>query len=107
MTAGEIFRDDANADLHIYEAAERAVTRYLAAGGSHVIATEPEGQDLYGLFDEIAREGSGFNPDEAELAIEALDQWASDRACDRYLPVFDAICYFGLAMGVRLAGARR
>jgi hypothetical protein len=109
---------DCEQDRRELQAAAKAVDRYLAKGGGAVFfATEDPCP--YDLLDKLAEQATtdGWSAQAFEDLLDKFDgilgdcsdgvdraKFASDAALHRYQPVLQMAYWFGLAMGLKLAG---
>jgi hypothetical protein len=108
MTAAQILQATRGlapkVDRHELRAADAAATRFLSQGGSAFIgAWEAGDPDQYDAVYELVELMGDDRPDSLS-ALEALG--AEDHASEHYTPLIRMAYYFGLALGLRLGGAR-
>jgi hypothetical protein len=96
-------------------AADRHAELFLKRGGGaiidhNVIVSESSSPGHYRVIEELARECGGVDLDEIDKWLNQFqlpDGTGEADAIDRYLPEIDAAYYFGLSLGLRLAGGAR
>jgi hypothetical protein len=114
MTAEQILwisgtdRDDR--DGRALLAAEVAVENFLGRGGSVLMGRPGEDADQYAEFPRLAEQIDDVDTDALDRKLEAVHQGDADAAAlavERYSPELHAAYYFGLLMGLKIAGGAR
>lgn len=107
MTAAQVsqtagIRNGGYGEHETLRIADEYAARHLTALGGAIMADDSGHLDAVA---DIARAREGETIETADKRLAQLN--AGDEACTRYAPEIDAAYYFGLAVGLRLAGGTR